>query len=93
MKKEFTLAFNEVLDAKQLPPDVVVEAIEAAMVSAYRKAVNASSAQQVVAKIDAVTLDDVARLAKRLFISKPSLTALGPIAQVMEYDALVGRLS
>ncbi len=52
MKKEFTLAFNEVLDAKQLPPEVVVEAIEAAMVSAYRKAVNASSAQQVVAKID-----------------------------------------
>ena len=52
MKKEFTLAFNEVLDAKQLPPSVVVEAIEAAMVSAYRKAVNASSAQQVVAEID-----------------------------------------
>ena len=48
---------------------------------------------EVVAKIDAVTLDDVARLAKRLFISKPSLTALGPIAQVMGYDALVGRLS
>ncbi len=52
MKKEFTLAFNEVLDAKGLPPEVVIEAIEAAMVSAYRKAVNASSAQQVVAKID-----------------------------------------
>ena len=52
MKKEFTLAFNEVLDAKQLPSNVVVEAIEAAMVSAYRKAVNASSAQQVVAEID-----------------------------------------
>ena len=48
---------------------------------------------EVVAKIDAVTLDDVARLAGRLFKSKPSLTALGPIAQVMEYDALAGRLS
>ena len=52
MKKEFTLAFNEVLDSKGLPPEIVIDAIEAAMVSAYRKAVNASSAQQVVAKID-----------------------------------------
>ena len=52
MKKEFTLAFNEVLDSKGLPPEIVIEAIEAAMVSAYRKAVNASSAQQVVAQID-----------------------------------------
>ena len=48
---------------------------------------------EVVAKIDAVTLDDVARLAKRLFKSKPSLTALGPIAQVMEYDAIATRLA
>ncbi|HUF40053.1 MAG TPA: transcription termination factor NusA [Anaerolineales bacterium] len=52
MKKEFNLAFNEVLDAKQLPAEIVIEAIETAMVSAYRKAVNASSAQQVVAEID-----------------------------------------
>ncbi len=48
---------------------------------------------EVVARIDAVTLDDVTRLAGNLFKSKPSLTALGPVAQVMEYDALVGRLS
>jgi predicted Zn-dependent peptidase len=48
---------------------------------------------EIVARIDAVTLDDVARLAERLFKTKPSLTALGPIAQVMEYDALAGRLS
>jgi predicted Zn-dependent peptidase len=48
---------------------------------------------ELVARIDAVTLDDVARLAGRLFKSKPSLTALGPIAQVMDYDALAGRLS
>ena len=48
---------------------------------------------ELVARIDAVTLDDVARLARRLFKSKPSLTALGPIAQVMDYDALAGRLS
>lgn len=55
MKNEFTLAFNEVLEEKQLPRDIVMEAIEAAMVSAYRRAVNASSAQQVEARIDPET--------------------------------------
>ena len=44
MKNEFVLAFNEVLEDKQLPREVVLEAIEAAMVSAYRRAVNASNA-------------------------------------------------
>ena len=52
MKNEFTLAFNEVLDEKQLSKEIILEAIEAAMISAYRKAVNASNAQQVVAKVD-----------------------------------------
>ena len=52
MKKEFVSAFNEVLDDKQLPREVVMEALEAAMVSAYRKTVNASSAQHVRAEFD-----------------------------------------
>lgn len=55
MKNEFVLAFNEVLEEKQLPKDIVLEALEAAMVSAYRRAVNASNAQHVEAKIDAET--------------------------------------
>lgn len=52
MKNEFSLAFNEVLEDKQLPKEVIMEALEAAMVSAYRRAVNASNAQHVEAKID-----------------------------------------
>ncbi|HEB66062.1 MAG TPA: transcription termination/antitermination protein NusA [Chloroflexi bacterium] len=52
MKSEFSLAFNEVLDAKQLPREVIIEAIETAIVSAYRRAVNAPNAQSVTAKID-----------------------------------------
>jgi len=52
MKNEFTLAFNEVVEEKQLPKEVILQAVEAAMVSAYRKAVNASSAQHIEAKID-----------------------------------------
>ena len=55
MKNEFALAFNEVIEEKQLPKEVILEALEAAMVSAYRRAVNASNAQHVEAKIDPVT--------------------------------------
>jgi N utilization substance protein A len=55
MKKEFVLAFNEVIEDRQLPREVVMEALEAAMVSAYRKAVNASNAQHIVASIDPET--------------------------------------
>ncbi|HTX90909.1 MAG TPA: transcription termination factor NusA [Anaerolineales bacterium] len=52
MKNEFALAFNEVLEEKQLPKEIILSAIESAMVSAYRRAVNASNAQAVEAKID-----------------------------------------
>ncbi|MFT3892918.1 MAG: transcription termination/antitermination protein NusA [Anaerolineales bacterium] len=51
-KNEFSLAFNEVLEEKQLSKDIILGAIESAMVSAYRRAVNASTAQHVEAKID-----------------------------------------
>jgi transcription termination/antitermination protein NusA len=54
-KSEFALAFNEVLEDKQLPKEIILGAIESAMVSAYRRAVNASSAQHVEAKIDPET--------------------------------------
>jgi len=52
MKSEFTLAFNEVVEDRQLSKDVILEALESAMVSAYRRAVNASNAQLIEAKID-----------------------------------------
>lgn len=48
---------------------------------------------EAVARIDAVTIDDLKRLARRLTRSAPTLTSLGPIGQVMEYDALRKRLS
>lgn len=51
-KNDFALAFNEVLEEKQLAKDVVISAIESAMVSAYRRAVGASTAQHVEAKLD-----------------------------------------
>jgi len=52
MKNEFVLAFNEVLEEKGLPKETILEALATAMVSAYRKSVNASNAQDIKAIID-----------------------------------------
>jgi N utilization substance protein A len=52
MKTEFALAFNEITERFGLPAETVMEALEAAMVSAYRRSVNASSAQIVEVKIN-----------------------------------------
>ena len=54
MKSEFILAFNEVLEHYGLPREVVLSVLETAMVNAYRRAVNASNAQQVEAKVDII---------------------------------------
>ncbi|MFA9401770.1 MAG: transcription termination factor NusA [Anaerolineales bacterium] len=51
MKSEFALAFNEITERFNLPPETVMGALEAAMISAYRRSVNASSAQNVEVKI------------------------------------------
>ncbi len=52
MRNEFTLAFNEVLEEKGLPREIIIKALESAMVSAYRRSVNASTAQIIDAKVD-----------------------------------------
>lgn len=51
MKSEFTLAFNELAEQNKLDRETIVEALEMALVTAYRKSVNASTAQKVTAKI------------------------------------------
>ena len=55
MKNDFALAFKQILDERGLPQEVVLAAIEDAMVSAYRRAVHASNAQHVEARIDPET--------------------------------------
>ncbi|MEW6716323.1 MAG: transcription termination factor NusA [Chloroflexota bacterium] len=57
MKGEFALAFNELLEERGLPREIIMEAVEAAMISAYRRTVNASSAQLVEVKVDEQTGD------------------------------------
>lgn len=43
---------------------------------------------EVVAKIDAVTSDDIRRVTRRFLQSAPTLVSLGPVGRVMEYDKL-----
>jgi N utilization substance protein A len=52
MKNEFVLAFNEVLEDKGLPKETILEALAHALVSAYRKSTNVSSAQDIKALIN-----------------------------------------
>jgi N utilization substance protein A len=55
MRNEFTLAFNEVLEEKGLPREIILKALESAMVSAYRRSVNASSAQRIESSVETDT--------------------------------------
>ena len=55
MKSEFLLAFNQICSERNLPEEVVLEALNTALVSAYRRDINASSAQNITAVIDGQT--------------------------------------
>jgi len=52
MSNELQIAFNEIAELRALPTDVVLEALQSALVSAYRRDSGASSAQAIEAKID-----------------------------------------
>jgi transcription termination/antitermination protein NusA len=52
MKSEFEIAFNEISELRSLPRDVVMEALQNALISAYRRDVGATAAQKVDVNID-----------------------------------------
>jgi N utilization substance protein A len=52
MKSEFLLAFNQICSERSLPPEVVLDALRTALVSAYRRNVSISSGQNVTADVD-----------------------------------------
>lgn len=52
MRSEFELAFNEITDMRSLPREVVIEALETALVSAYRRDTGASLGQNIEAIVD-----------------------------------------
>lgn len=49
---ELTSAFKEIKEFRDLPEDIIMEALESALVSAYRKDTGASAAQSIEAEID-----------------------------------------
>ncbi|MGB3713771.1 MAG: transcription termination factor NusA [Candidatus Promineifilaceae bacterium] len=52
MKSEFMLAFNEICESRGLSGDVVIEALQTALISAYRRDTNVSNVQEVEVEID-----------------------------------------
>lgn len=55
MLNELQIAFNEIAQMRALPADVVLEALQSALVSAFRKDSGASAAQAIEAQIDPKT--------------------------------------
>lgn len=47
---------------------------------------------ETVAKIDAIDVDTVTRVAGRIFGGRPSMAAIGPLARMMPYDRFAERL-
>ena len=52
MKSEFLLAFNEICSDRGLPRAVVLDAVEKALVSAYRRNTDINTVENVTAEID-----------------------------------------
>ncbi len=94
MKSELTLAFNEITERFGLPRDTVMEALEAAMVSAYRRSVNASSQQSVEAEIDLATGQVTIYSEKEVVedIESPQTETTLEKAQEVDPDAQLGDL-
>ena len=70
MKTEFTLAFNEIAERSSLDRETILEALEMALVQAYRKSVTASEAQEVVARVDSDT-GQVSVFAEKEVVDEP----------------------
>ena len=70
MKTEFTLAFNEIAERSSLDRETIIEALEMALVQAYRKSVTASEAQEVVARVDSDT-GQVSVFAEKEVVDEP----------------------
>ncbi len=55
MSNELQTAFNEIAQLRELPSEIVLDALQTALVSAYRKDTGASAAQAIEAEIDPAT--------------------------------------
>lgn len=94
MKNEFTLAFNEILEEKGLPKEVILQALESAMISAYRRAVNASNNQHVEAQVDIETGKVVISAEKEVVesVQEPTTEVELEVARKFNPEAQLGDL-
>ncbi len=51
-RSEILLAFNELIQERELPPEEILKALQDALIAAYRKMTNAPSSQKVEVQID-----------------------------------------
>jgi N utilization substance protein A len=94
MKSEFSLAFNEITERFSLPAETVMETLEAAMASAYRRSVNASSAQNVEVRIDPGSGDIVVYAEKEIVddVENPATEVLIDEAREIDPDVELGSV-
>lgn len=86
MKNEFEIAFNEIAQARTLPPELVLDALQTALISAYRRDTNASAAQHVEATIDPASGRAKIFVEKEVVDSVISLTTEVDLETARYYD-------
>jgi N utilization substance protein A len=91
MKNDFVIAINQVCAERQLPREVVLEAVEAALISAYKR--NFGSAQDIIARIDPETGEAQVYAEKKVVeeISDQRAELLLAEAQEIDPNAEVGQ--
>ena len=77
MKAEFLAAINMLSTERGVPTDVVVEALESALVAAYRR--NASETTEVEAHIDPATGEAKVRVGKVVVDGAVGVDELSPV--------------
>jgi N utilization substance protein A len=92
MKSEFALRLNEIIERYGLPIDTVMEAVEAMMVSAYRRSTYASSAQKVEVEINSDTGEILVFAEKEVVedVENPSTEVSFEEARKVEPDVELG---
>ncbi len=93
MKSDFLLAFNQICSERSLPSEVVLEALEMALVSAYRRSAGVNTTQNVHAKVDLETAKAHIFIEKQVVeeVTDPELEVKLADARAMQPDIQVGE--
>ncbi len=94
MKSEFLLAFNEICSDRGLSRAVVLDAVENALISAYRRNIDANTVENVSAKIDPSSGEARIFVEKEVVkeVSDPSWEITLPEARRIDSGAELGEL-